>query len=57
MTVKEYLHNDNSSGLPSGQKRVVNDWSRRKKGKAGQDSLRDELRAVMPAYRDGGAID
>lgn len=57
MIAKEYLHNNNSSGLPSGQKRVVNDWSRRKKGKDGQDSLRDELRAVMPAYRDGGSVD
>lgn len=57
MTIKEYLHNNDSSGLPSGQKRVVNDWSRRKKGKAGQDGLRDELRAVMPAYRGGGSVD
>lgn len=57
MTVKEYLHNDNSSRLPSGQKRVVNDWSRKGKKKTSQDSLRDELKAVMPMYQDGGSVD
>lgn len=57
MTIKEYLHNNSSSGLPSGQKRVVNDWSRKRKKKISQDSLRDELKAVMPMYQDGGSID
>lgn len=57
MITKEYLHNNSSSGLPSGQKRVVNDWSRKGKKKTGQGSLRDELRAVMPMYQDGGSID
>lgn len=57
MIAKEYLHNNSSSGLPSGQKRIVNDWSRKRKKKTSQDSLRDELRAVMPMYRDGGSID
>lgn len=56
MIAKEYLHNNSSSGLPSGQKRVVNDWSRKGKKKVTQDSLRDELRAVMPMYQDGGSV-
>ena len=57
MIAKEYLHNSSSSGLPSGQKRVVNDWSRKRKKNISQDSLRDELRAVMPMYQGGGSID
>ena len=57
MIAKEYLHNNSSSGLPSGQKRVVNDWSRRGKKKISQDSLRDELKAVMSMYQDGGSVD
>lgn len=57
MIAKEYLHNNSSSGLPSGQKRVVNNWSRKGKKEVSQGSLRDELRAVMPIYQDGGSID
>lgn len=57
MIAKEYLHNNASSGLPSGQKRIVNDWSRKGKRKVSQDSLRDELKAVMPMYQDGGSVD
>lgn len=54
MIAKEYLHNNSNSGLPSGQKRVVNDWSRKRKKETTQGSLREELRAAMPMYRDGG---
>ena len=57
MIVKDYLHNNSSSGLPSGQKRVINDWSRKRKKGTTQGSLRDELGAVMPIYQDGGSID
>ena len=56
MIAKEYLHNNSSSGLPSGQKRIINDWSRRGKKRITQDSLRDELKAVMPMYQGGGSI-
>ena len=57
MIAKEYLHNNSSSGLPSGQKRVVNDWSRKGKKRTNQNSLRDELKAIMPMFQDGGSVD